>query len=119
MVRRPVGNRSGTEHSPRSSPSRRFAWGEACASVRGVTRTMGLPALQITKLSPAAASSTRRDRWVFASCMFTWRIMTLVAVTQLSRLIDDLRRTLVWSSLATVQGSVRNAQKRGHVLHAI
>ena len=40
---------SGTEHSHRSSPSRRFAGGEACASVRGVTRTMGLPALQITK----------------------------------------------------------------------
>ena len=39
-----------------------------------LTRTSGRPALQITNEDPAAASSTSRERWVFASCMLTRRM---------------------------------------------
>ena len=38
---------------------------------RAVTRTRGLPSLAMMKLSPFAAWSTGRDRWVLASWMFT------------------------------------------------
>ena len=41
------------------------------------TRTSGLPALAMTKLSPLAAASTSRESWVFASWMLTVRIGAL------------------------------------------
>jgi len=37
-----------------------------------MTFTSGRPALAITNGSPFAAASTRRERWVFASWMFTF-----------------------------------------------
>ena len=59
----------GGGNTPASIPRRRFAG--AGASSSGITRTMGLPALAITKDSPRDAASTSLERWVLASWMLT------------------------------------------------
>jgi hypothetical protein len=44
---------------------------DAVVSSIGTNFATGLPALAIVKDSPARTFSTSRERWVFASCMFT------------------------------------------------
>jgi hypothetical protein len=52
---------------PASTPS----WRGEVVTVTATRRTRGFPARAITISSPAAASSTRRERCVLAWCMFT------------------------------------------------
>src|SRR5690606_39050673 len=60
---------SGTDKAPCRNPSR---WtSPASGAPMRITFTIGLPALAMTTVSPAAARSTRRERWVLASWMLT------------------------------------------------
>src|SRR5262249_36798049 len=77
MVSCPMRSKSsGTAISPARKPRRRGAIPSRDES--GTTLTSGLPALAMMKLSPRAARSTRRDRWVLASCMLTLRMGLLL-----------------------------------------
>lgn len=58
---------------PLSAPGSRFF----CTGFSsGASRAMGFPALAIITSSPAAARSTRRERWVLASWILTVCIMS-------------------------------------------
>ena len=76
---------SGTEISPAIKPV--LCLLDAASSASGTTFTMGLPALAMMNELPRAASSTRRERCVFASCiLIVCMSCYLISIFELSSL---------------------------------